>query len=284
MSIRELWNDPVWSKVIAGGIAAAFSAATAAAARAYHRAPQATLVDPSGKRLRSWALFRTARPGMLITFAAIAFLLFVLILTLQTLTKDDSGRELVVVADFDGPDPSAFRVTEAIFEQVHTALREYPNIEVRRLNATIPIGADQLAYARARETRASLILWGVYSRTHVKVHFHLSSQRIQNLLLPSTDSVVMSLDSLERFEVDTPLPPPNDLSRPHHHRLGKDGNERHKWSTLLLYACLTESNDVGRQYGPFDGSVGASTGITQSEGIRSYNRGLHSCGGAQSRS
>ena len=77
-----------------------------------------------------------------------------------------NGKFVILVADFDGPTPKSFRLSEIIVEKIRLATRPYGDIEVRPLNRTITAHQGSLEATRiARENNADIALWGWYGST-----------------------------------------------------------------------------------------------------------------------
>lgn len=72
----------------------------------------------------------------------------------------------VLVADFDGPDPESYRVTENILNQLRNIISEYEDIRIKPLRKEITEqdGRDT-ARAKLKESKAAIILWGWYGVT-----------------------------------------------------------------------------------------------------------------------
>ena len=75
-------------------------------------------------------------------------------------------RVVILVADFDGPDPQNYRVTQNIYEALLTSTKQYPDLDVRLLHEPITFDrGSALARTKAAQEDASIILWGSYGKT-----------------------------------------------------------------------------------------------------------------------
>lgn len=116
-----------------------------------------------------------------------------------------NGRFLILVADFDGPNPKSFRVSDIIVEKIRLATRPYSDIEVRPLNRAITAqqGSSQ-ANVIAQENSAALILWGWYGNTAdtavATVHFEITNPREMSRL-PSSEMITPPVSQLNNFSL-----------------------------------------------------------------------------------
>jgi tetratricopeptide (TPR) repeat protein len=94
-----------------------------------------------------------------------------------------SEKVVILLADFDGPDPQNYRVTQNIYEILAKSTQKYPNLEVRLLGEPITFSqGTQMARAKGERANAGLLLWGSYGRTSDAVQVSVS---IEVLRLPS---------------------------------------------------------------------------------------------------
>jgi tetratricopeptide (TPR) repeat protein len=110
---------------------------------------------------------------------------------------------LILVADFDGPDPKSFRVSEIIVEKIRLATRPYGDIEVRTLERTITAQqSSSEAIKIARENGAAIVLWGWYGSTAdtavATVHFEIIDP-LEMSRLPSSQMMTPPLSELNNF-------------------------------------------------------------------------------------
>jgi tetratricopeptide (TPR) repeat protein len=110
-----------------------------------------------------------------------------------------------MVADFDGPDPKSFRVSEIIVEKIRLATRPYSDIEVRTLDRAITAQQGSPEAAKiARENSADLLLWGWYGSSAdtavATVHFEIMNPREMSRL-PSSEMMTPPLSQLNNFSL-----------------------------------------------------------------------------------
>jgi hypothetical protein len=77
---------------------------------------------------------------------------------------------IVVLADFEGPDPQSYRVTEMLLANLRDIAKKHPQIEVFPLGR--PISEQEgssLALQEGRQRKASAVIWGWYGKTGEKV-------------------------------------------------------------------------------------------------------------------
>jgi len=125
----------------------------------------------------------------------------------QNLPSDDI---IILVADFDGPDPQKYRVTEIIVEQLREATKEYEEVQIQPLNKAITAqeGSD-FARAKGKEHKANTVLWGWYGKTEEKVfitvHFELLQKPSYLKLKQEKQTLKLPVAQLNSFEIQTRL-------------------------------------------------------------------------------
>jgi tetratricopeptide (TPR) repeat protein len=168
--LKRIWQDPVWSKVISALILAATSYVW---------------------YLLSWETFAKAFPfgvcgivwlGLLFLYARIRHgsrkwfgvsILFLLItspvlfyVTLTYIANRPADKIIILVADFDGPDPTNDRVTQNLYERMANAIRDYPDLKVQLLGEPISFKeGSNAARLKGHEKKATLVRWGSYGKT-----------------------------------------------------------------------------------------------------------------------
>jgi tetratricopeptide (TPR) repeat protein len=82
---------------------------------------------------------------------------------------------IVLVADFDGPDPEKWGVTEEVTSQLRGATARYTDVQIQRLNR--PIKDSEVAQTEGKEREATIVLWGWYripgEVVRLSVHFEV---------------------------------------------------------------------------------------------------------------
>jgi tetratricopeptide (TPR) repeat protein len=112
---------------------------------------------------------------------------------------------VILVANFDGPNPKSFRVSEIIVEKIRLATGPYSDIEVRTLDRAITAqeGSPE-ATKLADENRADIVLWGWYGSTAdtavATVHFEIMNPREMSRL-PSSEMMAPPLSQLNNFSL-----------------------------------------------------------------------------------
>ena len=88
----------------------------------------------------------------------------------QTLLAAGRDGFLVLIADFDGPEPEKYRVTETLADGLSKEVNSFPNIKVKRLNKTITQAeGSEVAWSEGGKYNAALVIWGWYGVTSTSV-------------------------------------------------------------------------------------------------------------------
>ena len=89
--------------------------------------------------------------------------------------KSEEAKVVVVLTNFDGPEPDNYRVTETIWENLYSALKNYNNVSLILDNTSIKTFPD--AQIIGNKHNATIVIWGWYAITaekaEVDVHFDL---------------------------------------------------------------------------------------------------------------
>jgi tetratricopeptide (TPR) repeat protein len=122
-------------------------------------------------------------------------------------------KVILLVADFDGPEPQKYRVTETVLARLRAALEPYDDVQVQALGRAIT-EAEGSAAARAEgeKRQAAIVLWGWYGATAeavpLSVHFEVlrPSKYMPALGLEAKGQVqTMAVAELESFTLQTRL-------------------------------------------------------------------------------
>ncbi|MFN8469044.1 MAG: tetratricopeptide repeat protein [Caldilineaceae bacterium] len=120
-------------------------------------------------------------------------------------------KVIVLVADFDGPEPLEYRVTDEVLRQLRQALENYEDTVVVSLNAAVS-EKDGSTYAQAlgRRYHADIVLWGWYGVTAtdalVTLHFeNLVSSERSPLLTSRTVAARAPVARIRSFELQRDL-------------------------------------------------------------------------------
>ncbi|MFC2037942.1 hypothetical protein ACFLYD_08305 [Chloroflexota bacterium] len=114
-----------------------------------------------------------------------------------------SAKLVVLVAEFDGPDPKNYRVTEAIVDKLEAALEPYQDeVEVRRLHRTITsTEGNSTAAAEGQKAKASIVIWGWYGATGttvpLNVNFGLIGDTVQGISYCGSVDEIRTYDQSE---------------------------------------------------------------------------------------
>ena len=121
-----------------------------------------------------------------------------------------SDKIIVLVADFEGPEPQNYRVTETIIEQLREATKGYDDVQVKALGK--PITAQEgsgIARARGKDRKASIVLWGWYGKTKEKVlatvHFEVLPNPFGLPPLQEKETLNLAVVELESFTIQERL-------------------------------------------------------------------------------
>lgn len=80
-----------------------------------------------------------------------------------------SDKVIVLVAEFDGPEPKKYRVTEKILRCLREATEKYDDISIEALNEVITEqDGREIAREKGKNKKASIVLWGWYAATGVQ--------------------------------------------------------------------------------------------------------------------
>lgn len=129
------------------------------------------------------------------------------------LTQEPIGvpRKIVIlIADFKSLNEQNYAVTEILLEKLRDATKDYSDVEVKSLN--FPITAQQgsaEAIAKGKEQRASIVLWGWYTKTKEKLLIDVHCQFLQKpknlVLLKEGQTLLLPGSQLESFELQMRL-------------------------------------------------------------------------------
>lgn len=100
-------------------------------------------------------------------------------ITQQSYPRSHSPSKVVIlVADFDGPRPQRYRVTETVLARLRGALEKYNDVKVEALGKAIrEAQGSPIARAEGRKHNASILIWGWHGEPSptvpLSVHFEL---------------------------------------------------------------------------------------------------------------
>jgi tetratricopeptide (TPR) repeat protein len=152
------------------------------------RLPRNTLAERVGeeggpqpeytKRLRAFALVSMA-VAVILVLASVGECLLDWI--------EPPKKTIILVADFDGPDPLNNRLTVKLLTELQKEVKPFPEIEVQPLKETIreEDGMTGLARSKGQERKASIVIWGSYGNpggvSEASVHFELLGKKMTRL-------------------------------------------------------------------------------------------------------
>jgi tetratricopeptide (TPR) repeat protein len=91
-----------------------------------------------------------------------------------------SQEVVIVVAEFDGPDPQSYRVTETILSQLRDATADYPDVKLKALAEPV---TEQMGSEAARDLgeqqKATIMIWGWYGKTDSAVPISINFEVLQ---------------------------------------------------------------------------------------------------------
>ena len=226
--VRKIWNDPVLGKVIAWLFIAAISSISFLLTRSarnvlvlalvllwllciyvYFLKRPIVIVSADKSRKTQAHYPRRARCLALVGMLALPFLTAGF-LGWKYVAGTSSHKLTILVANFDGPDPQTYRVTEKILEQLRQATRRDSEIQVKALGETVSaLEGSRLARAKGEELRASIVLWGWYAKSQEKadvtVHVEMLLPPRSLSLRQEMQNLNTSVAELESFSSQTRL-------------------------------------------------------------------------------
>ena len=125
-------------------------------------------------------------------------------------TKTEPGTVTILVAEFEGPSPQSYRVTEKIIQRLRAATSTYSDISVQALGQSITVQqGSEVARDVGIKRGASIVLWGYYAATpeagDINVYFEVlqKPKYLQLRQYPKEETVPIS--ELDGFKIQTRL-------------------------------------------------------------------------------
>lgn len=118
---------------------------------------------------------------------------------------------IVLVARFDGPNPTEYRVTEWIIDSLRTVAAEHEGIEIAVLGEHITEEQGEARAAEAgRQRKATIVVWGWYGlsgeKVPLSVHFRLLRPPLDEISVGTSGGIrLVDRSSLESFELQIQL-------------------------------------------------------------------------------
>jgi len=137
-------------------------------------------------------------------------LIFIVGFTYQIYLKNKPPDKIIVlVADFVGPEPQKWAVTEKILERLENALTNEPKAQLKALGKAI---TQQEGSAKAKEIgakkKASIVIWGWYAVTeqacNISVHFNILKKQAWFPEI-KTKPYLAQISELQNFVLQTRL-------------------------------------------------------------------------------
>ena len=125
-----------------------------------------------------------------------------------------SNDVIILVAEFDEKADQNFGVTERILNRLRDATEDYSDVKVEALNKTITeqAGGSDAALAIGKKSKASIVIWGWYTKTEEAVQISANFEVLQpSEYLPdfgetaSGQPQVFALSELNHFQLQTRL-------------------------------------------------------------------------------
>jgi tetratricopeptide (TPR) repeat protein len=117
-----------------------------------------------------------------------------------------SAQLKIGVADFDGPNPQYYRVTETIIKELRDATKDYSDIQVQPLKQTISAYEDsENVRILGKKNNVNIVIWGWYGKTEEKVlinvHFELLRKPRYLALRQEQEILKLAVADLDTFRV-----------------------------------------------------------------------------------
>ncbi len=138
-------------------------------------------------------------------FAIAGVVIFGLIAGIQVYKQDQIARAnfVILVADFTGPDPENYQVTDELIQQLRTSLSPFKDTVVVALGKEIK-EADGSVYARSAgaKIQADVVLWGRYSVSgnDVILNIHVENLTVSTELPATASYESIKVNGVKQFE------------------------------------------------------------------------------------
>lgn len=136
--------------------------------------------------------------------------LLISVLLWQYYKSQPTTKTLILVANFEGPEPQKYRVTEIILDQLRDAIGKYQEIKVQALGKAIPaIHGNDLAEEIGKQKKARIVLWGWYAKSAEKalinVHFKVLEKPKYLPSIREKQTLNILVTEFENFEIQIQL-------------------------------------------------------------------------------
>jgi tetratricopeptide (TPR) repeat protein len=174
-------------------------------------ATRSSLVLPPGIRLS-----RRRRSAVLVGLTAVLLLLAgigsAIAFYYFTSSPSPTPRTLILVANFDEPDQTNYRVTDTLVQTLTQAFQDYPEVQVVRIDQRFRAGENNAVRELGTQRNATIVIWGWYGQTDTKValsiHFEVipALQKLPQLRREVVGSPqVLDLADLKSFAMQIDL-------------------------------------------------------------------------------
>lgn len=138
--------------------------------RGGRKPPQGPYTFP---KYRKWAKKLNIFIPIVITLGAFFYIFSNIVFSPSTI--------IIYIADFTGPDPLKYRVTETLYHEINLALEDYDNLVVKRMNQSFLESSE--AHQVGKNQNAAMVIWGWYGVTDeivsVSVNYELMKRFIK---------------------------------------------------------------------------------------------------------
>lgn len=97
----------------------------------------------------------------------------------------------ILVANFDGPEPTSYRVKDIVLNELNNAFANHPNVSIQSVDETV--STDAVATTLGIEKDASIVIWGWYGVTDRNVTLSVEFK----ILLDPTSPTELGARSLQ---------------------------------------------------------------------------------------
>jgi tetratricopeptide (TPR) repeat protein len=125
---------------------------------------------PTDKQVKAQA--KKEKRRKVVRRSAIAGLILIPLLTVAGIAGWSYVQNLptkdvvILIADFDGPDPQNYRVTSTIYGNLQEATKPYKDVKVKLLGKAIKEQeGSEVAREEGKKQKASILIWGWYGKT-----------------------------------------------------------------------------------------------------------------------
>jgi len=109
-------------------------------------------------------------------------------------------KTIILFANFDGPEPQKYRVTEDVWESLELALQNLDDVQLERVEKSFKTSSEAIAEGEKR--KATIVIWGWYGVTAqaVSLSVHFEVLRSPGYILevgPEAKGLIRTMDVTE---------------------------------------------------------------------------------------